>query len=64
MSKYQNNSLPNCFTDFFALPSKLHSYPIGDTTGDNHAIARFNKPNSQRSIRFLGPVFWNELPIN
>ena len=41
MSKYQNNSLPNCF---------------------NYAIARFNKSNSQRSIRYLGPVFWNELP--
>ena len=25
MGQDQNNSLPDCFDDFFALPSKLHS---------------------------------------
>ena len=28
MGKYQNNSLPNCFNDAFALPSKLLSNQI------------------------------------
>ena len=62
MGKYQNNSLPNCFNDAFALPSKLHSYPTKFASGENYAIARFNKSNSGRSIRYPGPVFWNELP--
>ena len=34
MGKYQNNSLPNCFNDFYALPSKLHSYPTRFATSD------------------------------
>ena len=62
MSKYQNSSLPNCFNDFFALPSKLHSYPTRFATGENYSIAQFNKSNSQRSVRYQGPVIWNELP--
>ena len=39
MSKYQNNSLPNCFNDFFALPSKLDSYPTRFATSDNYSTA-------------------------
>ena len=62
VSKYQDNSLPNCFNDFFALLSKLHSYPTRFATGDNYSIARFNKSNSQRSVRYQTPVVWNELP--
>ena len=62
MGKYQNNSLPNCFNDFYALPSKLHSYPTRFATSDNYSMARFNKSKSQRSIRYQGPVIWNELP--
>ena len=49
--------------DFNAhLPSKLHSYPTRFATGENYATARFNKSNLLRSIPYLGPVFWNELP--
>ena len=62
MSKYENNSLPNCFKDFIALPSKLHYYPTRFATGDNYSIGQFDKSNTQRFIRYQGPVVWNELP--
>ena len=39
MSKYQNNSLPNCSNDFFALPFKLHSHQTRFETSDNYFMA-------------------------
>ena len=47
---------------FFALPSKLHSYATRFASGDNYSIAQFNKSNSKRSVRYKGPVIWNERP--
>ena len=62
MYKYQNKSLPKCFFDFFAMFSKLHFYPTRFATCSNYSVMRVNKAISQRSIRYLGPKLWNELP--
>ena len=57
-------SLPICFNVYFVLPSKVHSYSTRFVTGDSHSLTRFNKSNSQRSIRYQGPKIWNELPAD
>ena len=61
MYKFKSKSLPICFNEYFVLPSKVHSYSTRFVTGNNYSLTRFNKSNSQRSIRYQGPKIWNEL---
>ena len=64
MCKFKSKSLPNCFNEYFVLPSKVRSYSIRFVTGDNYSLTRFNKSNSQRSVCYQGPKIWNELPAD
>ena len=51
------------FFDFLAIPLESRSYPTRFATGNNYAVIRVNKVNSQRSIRYQEPKLGNELPI-
>ena len=62
MCKFKTNSLPKCFSDFFEIPSNVHSYSTRYASGDNYSLTRFKNTISQRSIRYVGPKLWNELP--
>ena len=62
MCKFKTNSLPKCFSDFFKIPSNVHSYTTSYASGDNYSLTRFKITISQRSIRYVGPKLWNELP--
>ena len=62
--KFKSKSLSICFNEYFVLPSKVHSYSTRFFTGDNHSSTRFNKSNSQRSVRYQRPKIWSELPAN
>ena len=64
MYKFKSKSLPICFNEYFVLPSKVHSYSTRFVAGDNYSLTRFNKSNSQRSIRYQGSKIWNELPAD
>ena len=64
MYKFKFESLPICFNQYFVLPSETHSYSTRFVTGDNYSLTRFNKSDSQRSIRYEGPKIWNELPAD
>ena len=52
------------YNEYFVLPSKVHSNSTRFVTGDNYSLTRFNKSNSQRSIRYHEPKIWNELPAD
>ena len=62
MCKFKTNSLPKCFSDFFKIPSNVHSYPTRYASGDNYFLTRFKITISQRSIHYVGSKLWNELP--
>ena len=62
MCKFKTNSLPKCFSDFFEIPSNVHSYSTRYASGDNYSLTRFKNTISQRSIRYVGPKLWSELP--
>ena len=61
MHKFKTKSLPICFNEYFVSPSKVHSYFTRFVTGDNYSFTRFEKSNSQRSIRYQGPKIRNKL---
>ena len=52
------------YNEYFVLPSKVHSNSTRFVTGDNYSLTRFDKSNSQRSIRYHEPKIWNELPAD
>ena len=62
MYKIITKTLPNCFGYFLQISSKTHYYPTRFATGNNFSLFLLNKTNSQRSIRYEDPKFWNELP--
>ena len=62
MRKFKNNSLPICFRDFFEIPPNVHSCSTRYASGGNYSLTRFKNTISQRSIRYVGPKLWNELP--
>ena len=62
MCKFKTNSLPKCFSDFFEIPSNVYSYSTRYASGDNYSLTRFKNTISQRSIRYVGPKLWNEIP--
>ena len=62
MYKLHNKLLPKCLQNFFEQPANLHSYSTRFASGNNYSIIRFNKSKSQCSIRYQGPVLWNDLP--
>ena len=45
------------------MPSESHYHSTRFALGDNSSVIRVNQANSQRSIRYLRPKLWNELPI-
>ena len=63
MYNYQNKSSPKCFSDFFAMLSELHSYPIRFALGDNYSVMRVNKAISQCLVHYLEPKLWNKPSI-
>ena len=50
------------FIDFFEIPSIVCSYSTRYASADDYALTRFKNNTSQRSIRYVGPKLWNELP--
>ena len=54
---------PNCFKDYFTIPSEIHKYPTRFACGDNWAVNfHCTKFTTQRSIKFTGCKLWNDLP--
>ena len=62
MCKFKTNFLPKCFSDFFEIPSNVHSYSTRYASSDSYFLMRFKNTISQRLMRYVGPKLWNELP--
>ena len=62
MCKFKTNPLPKCFGDFFEISSNVHSYSTRYASGGNYSLTCFKNAISQRSIHYVGPKLWNELP--
>ena len=61
MHKYNNNSLPKSFRNYFVPADNIHSH---DTRNKKSKlfIPRANKKLGQKSISFLGSKCWNKIP--
>ena len=63
MFSFKKKILPNCFKDYFTIPSEIHEYPTRFACDDNWAVNfHCTKSTSQRSIKFTGCKLWNDLP--
>jgi hypothetical protein len=57
-----NNTLPDVYSNYFSRNSLIHDH---DTRRSNDLhVQRFNQNSGQRSIKYLGVKFWNDLPAN
>ena len=55
MFSFKKKILPNCFKDYFTIPSKIHEYPTRFACDDNWAVNfHCTKSTTQRSIKFTG----------
>ena len=55
MCKFKTNFLPKCFSDFFEIPSNVHSYSTRYASSDSYFLMRFKNTISQRLMRYVGP---------
>ena len=62
MRNHTDGSLPNCFASFFVESRYLHSYNTRSSHSRNYNISNFRTCRGQRSIQFLGPKLWNDIP--
>ena len=61
MYKYNNNSLPVCFNSYFTKVNDQHNYNTR-ASKSNFFIPRKLCSKGQRSLDFLGPGLWSEIP--
>ena len=61
MHKYNNNSLPKSFNNYFVPSDNIHSHNTRNKKSKLF-IPRANKKLGQKSISFLGRKCWNKIP--
>ena len=54
--------LPVCFASFFVESRYLHSYHTRHSSLRNYNVTNFKTSKGQKSIQFLGPKIWNDIP--
>ena len=62
MHAYDNNLLPNTFDNYFTKIPLLHKHDTRQTTKQKFHLPRMNTSLGQRSLTFLGPKVWSEVP--
>ena len=62
MHSHSHGNLPACFTSFFVESRFLHNYTTRFSSSRNYNITNFRTNRGQRSIQFLGPKVWNQVP--
>ena len=57
----ERKKLPKCFDQYFQPVVQVPNYPT--TFAENSlAVVTLSKISTQRSIRYTGSKFWNEMP--
>ena len=64
MHSHFNNTLPECFANFFRERSIDHSHFTRSSTNIMYETTFYRTARGQRSIRFYGPKIWNEIPAS
>ena len=55
MFSFKKKILPNCFKDYFTIPSEIHEYPTRFACDGNWAVNfHCTQSTTQRSIKFTG----------
>ena len=62
MHGHSQGLLPICFSSFFVETRYLHGYHTRHSYLRNYNISHFKTSKGQRSIQFLGPKLWNDVP--
>ena len=63
MFSFKMKILPNCFKDYFTIPSEIHEYLTRFACDDNWAVNfHCTKSTTQTSIKFTGSKLWSDLP--
>ena len=62
MHVHSQGLLPICFTSFFVETRHLHGYHTRHSYLRNYNITHFKTNKGQKSIQFLGPKLWNDVP--
>ena len=57
----RKKKLPKCFDQYFQPVVHVHNYPTRFAE-NSLAFVRFSKLSTQRSIRYTGSRFWNDMP--
>ena len=57
---FRKKKLPKCFDQYFQPVVQVHNYP-NQFAENSLAVVRFSKISTQRSIRYTGSKFWNEM---
>ena len=58
---FRKKKLPKCFDQYFQPVVQVHNYSTRFAE-NSLAVVRFSKISTQRSIRYTGSKFWNEMP--
>ena len=62
MHGHFHDLLPVCFAPFFVETRYLHNYSTRHSGSRNYNITTAKTSRGQKSIKFLGPKLWNEVP--
>ena len=63
MHGHFHGNLPTCFSSFFIESRYVHPYSTRHSDYRNYNVSNFRTNRGQRSIQFLGPKVWNNIPI-
>ena len=58
---FKKKKIPKFFDQYFQPVVQVHNYPTRFAE-NSLAVARFTKISTQRSIRYTGSIFSNEMP--
>ena len=64
MHQYYSKTLPSHFNELFPNVTPIHQYRLRSASSSNYRTMCCTKTNTQRSIQFIGPKVWNEIPEN
>ena len=64
MHQHYNNKLPNLFSEYFLEVRKSHQRNTRAAKSLNYVPIRCKKKTSERSVKYIGPKEWNNLPYD
>jgi hypothetical protein len=62
MHQYYNNKLPDSFAGYFLEVRKSHQRNTRAANSLKYVAIRCKKKTGERSVKYLGPKEWNNLP--